>query len=177
MLSFLPLLLAQGTNTNEIQFNIGEQAVEQNIPGATALWSTAPEAGFGLLISQVLMIALTVGAIAVLLYLLWGALDWLTSAGDKGKTEKARDKITQAIVGLILIISTAAIMLFVQQLLGICVIDIGGTGCKTAGGNAGATTCASKGGVCVSAPVECTDSGGSLIAGSCSNSNTYCCKY
>ena len=164
-LAFSPIFtLIAGIDTNDIKFNIGDAAVEQGIPGAALGWQTMPGMAFGQLISQVLMIALTVGAIAVFGYLLWGALDWLTSAGDKSKTEKARDKITQAVVGLILIISTAAIMLFVQQLLGICIIDFGGSQCKNK-----PVSC-----TCLQTTAECGARGGSSGSGACSAGLTCC---
>ncbi len=47
---------------------------------------------------------LLVASFAVLAYLLWGAFDWVTSSGDKEKVSKAQQKMTYAIVGLVLII-------------------------------------------------------------------------
>jgi hypothetical protein len=55
-----------------------------------------------------------------------GAFEWITSGGDKGKAEKARDKMTQAVIGLVILISAVAILMFIQQLLGICIINFGG---------------------------------------------------
>lgn len=48
--------------------------------------------------------------LAMLLYLLWGAFDWVTSGGEKEKLEKARDKITHASVGIVIVI--IALMFF-----------------------------------------------------------------
>lgn len=71
------------------------------------------------MITSILTIVLTLATIMVLFYLIWGGIDWLTSGGDKGKTESARNKITAALIGLIIIISSWAILIFVQQLLNI----------------------------------------------------------
>lgn len=115
-----------------ITINLGEQAIEQEIPYATAGWDTAAGAGaaFGALLGSISNIVLIIGTVAVLLYLFWGAIEWITAGGDKGKVEKAREKMTQAIIGLVVLVSSAAILLFVQQLLGICVIDFNGNKCK-----------------------------------------------
>lgn len=78
---------------------------------------------FETMISQVLNIALIVGVIIVLFYLIWGGIDWMTSGGDKGKTESARNKITAAIIGLIILVSSWAIMMFVQQILGLSIFQ------------------------------------------------------
>lgn len=74
---------------------------------------------FGGLISGVLNIILTIAVILVLFYLIMGGIAWLTSGGDKGKTESARNQITAAIVGLVIIVAAWAIMTFVQQILGV----------------------------------------------------------
>lgn len=72
---------------------------------------------FGQMISNVLNIVLIIAVILVLFYLIMGGIAWLTSGGDKGKTESARNQITAAVVGLIIIVSSWAIMLFVQNVL------------------------------------------------------------
>ena len=36
--------------------------------------------------------------------MLWGALSWVTSGGDKEKVQKARDRIRSAIIGVIMAI-------------------------------------------------------------------------
>ena len=84
--------------------------------------TTAPTSyfqDFGAMLTNIMNIVLTIAVVAVLMYLIWGGIEWVTSGGDKGKTESARNKITAAVVGLIIIISAWAITLFVQQLLGI----------------------------------------------------------
>ena len=82
----------------------------------------APEGGyfanFSTMLSSILNIVLTIGVIAVLLYLIWGGIEWITSGGDKGKTESARNKITSAVIGLVILVSAWAILMFVETLLG-----------------------------------------------------------
>ncbi|MBP7875373.1 hypothetical protein KA012_00060 [Candidatus Woesebacteria bacterium] len=77
---------------------------------------------FPAMLENLMNIVLTIGVVAVLLYLIWGGLEWITSGGDKGKTEGARNKITAAIVGLIILVSAWAIMTFVQSLLNISIL-------------------------------------------------------
>lgn len=113
-------LLAQ---SEDVVINIGKQAVEQQLPHAESDWETAASSNFGGFISRVFNIVLVIATIAVLFYLVMGGLEWLTSGGDKSKTESARNKITQAIVGLVILVGSWAILLFVQQLLGIGVFQ------------------------------------------------------
>ena len=56
------------------------------------------------------------GAIAVLVFFIWGAIEWITSGGDKGKLESARNRITQAVIGLIILVSSFVILGFVNDL-------------------------------------------------------------
>lgn len=81
-----------------------------------------PDAGFasdlGSLLSSLLTIVMALAALAVFLFLIWGAFEWITSGGDKGKTESARNKITSAIIGLIVLAASYAILMLLLQILG-----------------------------------------------------------
>ena len=79
-------------------------------------------ADFPAMITSIMNIVLTIGVVAVLFYLIWGGIEYITSGGDKSKTEGARNKITSAIVGLIILVSAWAILQFVQTLLNINII-------------------------------------------------------
>lgn len=59
-----------------------------------------------------------VGGIALLLYLIWGAIDWLVAGGDSGKVQKARDKMTNAVIGFIILIGSYSIVGFIGSLIG-----------------------------------------------------------
>jgi len=52
-------------------------------------------------------------------YVLTGALDWVQSGGDKEKVETARKKITTAIIGLIILFATIAIVALVENVFGV----------------------------------------------------------
>lgn len=62
--------------------------------------------------------AITLGGIALLVMLIYGALEWILAGGDKGKIESARNRITQSIIGLLVLVGTVAISLFISSLLG-----------------------------------------------------------
>lgn len=59
---------------------------------------------------------MSVGALLVLVYFLWAAIEWITAGGDSGKVGKARDKITQSILGLIILVSSTLIIGFISRL-------------------------------------------------------------
>ncbi len=79
----------------------------------------SPVQSLGKLIEMGAGAVLVVGTLAVLFYLLLGGLNWITAGGDKGKIESARNRITQSIIGLLVLVGTVAISLFISSLLGI----------------------------------------------------------
>lgn len=85
--------------------------------------TVAPTKGFaanlGDVLSTLLSLVMALAALAVFLYLIWGAFEWITSGGDKGKTESARNKITAAVIGLIVLAAAYAILTLMLQILGL----------------------------------------------------------
>src|SRR5476649_1545107 len=51
------------------------------------------------LVTTIFILAIVVA----LFYLIWGGFKWLTSGGDKGQVQAAREHIVAAIIGLIII--------------------------------------------------------------------------
>jgi len=67
------------------------------------------------------------GSIFFVFMMLWGALSWILSGGDKAAIEGARGRITSALVGVILLFSTFALIKIIEAFFGIDIltIDIG----------------------------------------------------
>jgi hypothetical protein len=76
----------------------------------------------GSLISAVVGLLLILAALLAFFFLILGGIQWITSGGDKAGMEAARNKITHAIVGLIIVGAAWAIMILVQNFLGITII-------------------------------------------------------
>jgi hypothetical protein len=99
-LSAVPVAFAQNTTVSEI---------------------ATPEFFFtdiGELINKALTFVMVLGALLVFMYLIWGGIEWITSGGDKAGTESARNKITAAVVGLIILAASWAILGLVLKFLG-----------------------------------------------------------
>jgi uncharacterized membrane protein YjgN (DUF898 family) len=81
-----------------------------------------PPAGFaddlGTLINAAVSFVMIIAALLVFMYLIWGGIEWITSGGDKGKTESARNKITAAVLGLIVLAASYAILMLALRFLG-----------------------------------------------------------
>lgn len=82
-------------------------------------------ADVGQLISALVGTLLIIAALLAFFFLIMGGIQWITSGGDKAGMEAARNKITHAIVGLIIVGAAWAIMILVQNFLGVSII--GGT--------------------------------------------------
>ena len=71
-------------------------------------------AGLSAFLSNLIALFFSIAAIVLIFMLLWGGFDWLTSEGDKEKVASARNKIMNALIGLLLF--TVAFAIF--QVLG-----------------------------------------------------------
>lgn len=81
-----------------------------NPPKGMDFGAADPVAGFGNLIGFGIQLFIAVAGMFLLLYLLWGAYDWIASGGEKEKITKAQQKITHALIGFTLIF--VAIVIF-----------------------------------------------------------------
>lgn len=81
-----------------------------------------PADNFGNLIARLMNVVMVFALLMVLLYLVWGAIEWITAGGEKGKIDAARNKMTNALIGIIILSGTLAIFKFVQYLLGVEII-------------------------------------------------------
>lgn len=108
-------LLAIDQTVNEIFGQISPPISGMPTDGATAIGSIG-----GLLIRLFFLIAF----LAAFLYGMLGALEWISSGGEKEKIGKAQQKITNAIVGLIIIVAViAAFSVIGGDMLGIITRD------------------------------------------------------
>lgn len=62
-------------------------------------------------------IAIMVGAIGVIVMFLWGAIEWILSGGDSNKVQSAQKRITNAVIGLILLVASFVILDFISYAL------------------------------------------------------------
>ncbi len=109
---------------------IAQTIPKLNIGQAVGVPQT-PDFGIGLFFGRLMTMALIIGVLLVFLYLLWGGLEWIASHQEKSKVEAARNKITGAVIGLIVLSSSVALMLLVQQLLDIKIIQFSGPNAAT----------------------------------------------
>ena len=73
---------------------------------------------FGKMFSSILNVVMLIAAVLVFAFLIYGGVQWITSGGDKTKAEEARNKITAAIIGLIIVAASYAVITLVVNFLG-----------------------------------------------------------
>jgi len=85
---------------NKLALSINGQQI--NAPSDVPQLSSATD------INKIIGIGIDILMIAAVLictiYLIWGAIDYITSTGDKTKVHSARDKIIFSIIGLVIVI-------------------------------------------------------------------------
>src|SRR5258708_32950215 len=103
-------LLAQAGGTT-INLAPGGNGASSQFTGLTAIT-------IGGIISGAISLILVVAAILFFFMLVIGGIRWILSGGDKGQTEAARNQITAALVGLVIVFAAWAIVTLIGQLFG-----------------------------------------------------------
>ena len=71
---------------------------------------------FDAVLTFVIRLFFIVAGLIAIIYLLLGALSWITSGGNKESVDKAREKIQAALIGLILIFIVLAVIGVVESM-------------------------------------------------------------
>lgn len=75
------------------------------------------------LIASLWRAIIVLGGIALLLYLVWGGIEWIMAGSDSGKLESAKQRMTQAVVGMAILAATVAIAVFIGSILKIDLLN------------------------------------------------------
>lgn len=96
---------------------------------------------FADLLPRLIQLGFIVGAIIFFFMLATGAIQWMFSGGDKAAVESARAKITNAIIGIVILLSVFAIVVVVENFFGINItnLDIRSLELGNYGGRSGAS--------------------------------------
>ncbi len=73
---------------------------------------------FSTLLNGLLRLVFLIAALLTFLFLLRAGFTWITSGGDRGKLESARSGIIAAVLGLIIVSASFAVLTLVVQFLG-----------------------------------------------------------
>lgn len=91
-------------------------------------------ADLGSWISWFVTIILIIAGLLFFFMLVIGGIRWITSGGDKGSTESARNQITAALIGLIIVFAAWAIVSLLGNAFGIEIFNFTIPGLGSGGG-------------------------------------------
>ena len=87
-----------------------------------------PATDIRLIVARIIRVALTLLGVVLLVLVLYGGFLWMTAGGNEEQIGQAKKVITNATIGLAIILSAYAIVAFIFKLLGISGGDGGGPG-------------------------------------------------
>jgi len=108
-------------------------------PAIPAIGGLTGEQFFANLLPRLVSLGFVIGVVIFLFVMLAGAIQWITSGGDKTSVEAARSKVTNALVGIVILFSLFAVIKLIGDFFGINILEIdfgplkigGGTGFPT----------------------------------------------
>lgn len=71
------------------------------------------------LLVNILNTMLIVGAVMLIIIIIWSGINWIISGGDKEKLQRAQKRLTSGIIGFIILICVFAIANFVGGIFGL----------------------------------------------------------
>lgn len=76
------------------------------------------------LVSGLIKLVVVIAAIVFFFILVIGGIRWIASGGDKAQTEAAKNQITAALVGLVIVFAAWAIMALIKVFFGVDVFTL-----------------------------------------------------
>lgn len=67
--------------------------------------------------------SISVGMMLVLVYFIWGAIEWITANGDEGKIKTARNKMTGSVTGVVILAGSFSIIAIIGTILGLDLLN------------------------------------------------------
>ena len=78
-----------------------------------------PFTNLGELLANALIMLFFFSAVLALIFIVVGGIQWITAGGDKIAAQSARDRITAAVVGLLIVVAAFALTLIITTVMGI----------------------------------------------------------
>ncbi len=96
----------------------------QNASGILSAACAGSNKNLGQVLGFVIGIAFVIAVLIALFFLVWGGIKWITSGGDKGGVEGARNQIIAAIIGLIIVFLAFFILNLILGLFNLNLFDL-----------------------------------------------------
>lgn len=76
------------------------------------------------IVAGLIKLTLVIAALVFFFILVVGGIQWIASGGDKAQTEAARNRITAALVGLVIVFAAWAIVALINTFFGIDIFSL-----------------------------------------------------
>jgi hypothetical protein len=76
------------------------------------------------ILSTLIAVGFIAGAVIFFFMLVTGGIQWMSSGSDKTKLEAAKQRIVNALIGLVILFSVYAVILLIENFFGINIISI-----------------------------------------------------
>ena len=76
------------------------------------------------IVAALIKLTLVIAALVFFFILVVGGIQWIASGGDKAQTEAARNRITAALVGLVIVFAAWAIVALINTFFGINIFEL-----------------------------------------------------
>ena len=106
----------------KINLAIVKTAYAQDI-AAIEKEKVAPYEDIGDILSAALQISLVIAGLIVLLMVIMGGIQYMTSGGDKEEAQAAQKRITAALVGLVIVVSAYALAVIIEKVFGVSIVS------------------------------------------------------
>ena len=102
-------------------------AVEEQVllkPESGSTFANLGDLTIGGIVSGFIRLILVIASLVFFFVLVFGGITWIASGGDKAKTEEARNRITAALVGLVIVFSAWAIIQLIKVFFGVDIFEL-----------------------------------------------------
>lgn len=93
-------------------------------PPAGTTFAFLGDLTIGRIVSGLIQLIMVVAAVVFFFILVIGGIQWIASGGDKAQTEAARNRITAALVGLVIVFAAWAILQLIKTFFGIDIFTL-----------------------------------------------------
>lgn len=107
-----------------LKFLAAEESTINLKPAQGTGFEKLGELTFPGIISAGIRLIVVVAAIVFFFILVIGGIRWIASGGDKAQTEAARNQITSALVGLVIVFAAWAIVALIKVFFGVDIFSL-----------------------------------------------------
>lgn len=95
------------------RFNDGSNSDPTDFAAKNAGYNTGADNNLLAIISTVIQVALSLLGVIFLILIIYAGINWMTAGGEEEKVTKAKGTLTNAVIGLVVVLAAYAISYFV----------------------------------------------------------------